>query len=426
MTALSLAALAALIALNAAFVAAEFALVRSRAARLDGDARSGRAARRALADPGSFLAACQVGVTMCSIAIGFVGEPVIAGLIEPLLGGPAGRAAAAVLSLLAAYAVITAVHITAGEQAPKLYAISRPERVLAALAGPVGVFLSALRPAVRALSWATAMILRPFGVDADAAHDAPASQAEIQALISGSARDGQLDAGEARMLRGVFRLHEKHARNVMTPAPDLVSVADDASAAQALQACADSGRSRLLVVRASDPGTAVGTVSATRLAGALLGGGPDAPISPLIFKAPMVPETKPLDDLLAMLQAARSSLAIVLDEYGRAAGVVSVEDIVEEAVGEIDDETDARGRPVRRTGPGSWQVDGSLSLSDLPAYGLDLGPGREGASSVGGLVFSLLGRLPLRGDTVAHAGHWLTVEAMDGSRISQVAVARVS
>ena len=191
-------------------------------------------------------------------------------------------------------------------------------------------------------------------------------------LIQQSMTGGKLDPGEAGMLTGVFHLHEQQARQVMTPAPAVVTVDVSENVETALRRCIASGHTRLVVTEDDNPDRVKGIVHANALAPKLLAEGADASIEDLVREAPIVPETKPLDDLLADLQRQRSSLAVVVDEYGRTAGIVTVEDIIEEVVGEIDDETDPLGGAVRKLANGDWFVRGHVAITDLQDYGLDL------------------------------------------------------
>jgi CBS domain containing-hemolysin-like protein len=233
---------------------------------------------------------------------------------------------------------------------------------------------------------------------------------------------GQLDPGEAGMLTGVFHLHEQQARQVMTPAPAVVTVDVSDPVELALRRCVSSGHTRLVVTEDHNEDRVKGIVHANALAQKLLAEGAEATIDELVREAPIVPETKPLDDLLADLQRQRSSLAVVIDEYGRTAGIVTVEDIIEEVVGEIDDETDPLGGAVRKLANGDWFVRGHVAISDLLDYGLELPVDTDAYNSIGGYVFGELGRLPKRGDTVSSNGYSIRVESVRENRIEAVRI----
>ena len=265
-------------------------------------------------------------------------------------------------------------------------------------------------------------ILRIIGISNSGEFDEGGSPEELKVLIAQSLTGGKLDPGEAGMLTGVFHLHEQQARQVMTPAPAVVTVDLSENVETALRRCVSSGHTRLVVTEDENHDRVKGIVHANALAQLLLSEGPDASFEGHVREAPIVPETKPLDDLLADLQRERSSLAVVIDEYGRTAGIVTVEDIIEEVVGEIDDETDPLGGAVRRLSNGDWFVRGHVAITDLLDYGLELPVDSDAYNSVGGFVFGELGRLPKRGDTVTHNGYSIRVESVRENRIEAVRI----
>jgi CBS domain containing-hemolysin-like protein len=208
----------------------------------------------------------------------------------------------------------------------------------------------------------------------------------------------------------------------MTPYPAVVTVDTSEDVETALRRCISSGHTRLVVTEDENRDRVRGIVHSNSLARQLMTEGPHAPIEPLVREAPIVPETKPLDDLLADLQRQRTSMAVVVDEYGRVAGIVTVEDIVEEIVGEIDDETDPAGGEIRRLANGDWFVRGHVAISDLIDYGVKLPVDTDAYNSVGGFVFAQLGRLPKRGDTVTADGYSIRVESVRDNRIEAVRI----
>jgi CBS domain containing-hemolysin-like protein len=224
------------------------------------------------------------------------------------------------------------------------------------------------------------------------------------------------------MLEGVFHLHEQEARQVMTPIPAVVTVDVSEDVETALRRCISSGHTRLLVTEDDNQDRVRGTVHLNSLARKLMTEGANASIEDLVKEGLIVPETKPLDDLLADLQRTRSSMAVVVDEYGRVAGIVTVEDIIEEVVGEIDDETDPTAGEIRRLANGDWFVRGHVAVTDLLDYGLHLPIDTDAYNSVGGFVFAQLGRLPKRGDTVTANGYSIRVESVRENRIEAVRI----
>lgn len=425
MTALLLVAVVVLILINGFFVAAEFALVRCRRPQLETLAEEGKAgAARAISlldDLNQYLSACQVGITMASLAIGFLGEAAIAELLEPAFGS-LSHAIAAPLAVALSYVLVTAGHITVGEQVPKIYSIIHAEKTAMRIARPLKIFSAILHPFIVTLNAASNGLLRLIGIDPRAAMDDGATPQELRVLIAQARAGGKLDAGEAGMLSGVFHLHEQEARQVMTPIPAVITIDVSQSVEAALRLCVDTGHTRLLVTENGNRDGVRGIVHSNSLVGALMADGPKASIEPFVRETIIVPETKPLDDLLADLQRGRSAMSVVIDEYGRVTGIVTVEDIVEEVVGEIDDENDPAGHEVRRLANGDWFVHGHVAITDLIDHDLQLPIDSDAYNSVGGFVFSELGRLPKRGDTVTADGYSIRVEAVRDNRIESVRI----
>src|SRR3954465_15763025 len=438
MIALLLLAVLVLVLLNAFFVAAEFALVRSRKAHLQQDADEGRrgaATAVGMMDALSrYLSAAQVGITLTSLGLGFLGEPSIGRLLESLFGDGVPEWVSTGVSVTLAYLITTSLHITLGEQVPKIYSIQKAEGVARRVARPLLVFSKVFHPFIVALNAASNAILRLLGVRTSGQLDDGETPEELRVLIQQSVTGGKLDPGEAGMLTGVFHLHEQQARQVMTPAPAVITVDASEDVETALRRCVSSGHTRIVVTEDDNRDRVKGIVHSNALAQLLLAEGPNAVIEPLVHEVPIVPETKPLDDLLADLQGRRSSVAVVIGESGRTAGIVTVEDIIEEVVGEIDDETDPQGGEVRRLANGDWFVRGHVALNDLfhhgPALpvpindlvdsGLERPVDSDAYNPVGGFVFGELGRLPKRGDTVMHNGYSIRVESARENRIEAV------
>jgi CBS domain containing-hemolysin-like protein len=422
-----------LVLVNGFFVAVEFALVRSRRSQVEKLAEEGsRGAAQGLNELDhidEYLSAAQVGITMASIGLGFLGEPAVARLFEDAFGNVVSHGLAVAISLAIAYTLVTAAHVIVGEQAPKMMAITRAEGVLRRTAIPFEWFRVALNPIIWALnSAANFVVTRVLGIKVEGDLEQMTSD-ELRQLVSrgkqlvdrGAA--AKLDKGEVYMLQGVFHLHEQEARQVMTPIPAVVTVNADETVEAALRRCVGSGHTRVLVIEDDNPDRVRGIVHANALARALLTDGPDAPLEPLIREVPILPETKPLDDLLTELQRQRSSLSVIADEYGRTAGIVTVEDVIEEIVGEIVDETDPVLSPVRQLGNGDWFVRGHVSLDDLADNGVALPVEADaGYTSVGGYVFDQLGRLPKRGDEITKDGYRIRVESVRENRVEAVRI----
>jgi CBS domain containing-hemolysin-like protein len=428
MSVLLLVLLLLLIAVNGFFVAAEFALVRARRGKMEQLAEEGETGAEAVVEQldhiEESLSACQIGVTIASIGIGFLGEPSLAKLLEPVFGGLSDGAAAAI-SLAIAFLFVTAVHISIGEQVPKMLAIANPERTARRVARPLNWFAVATAPFTKGLSWISSRVVRLFGVnpgDLEEKHTAE----DLKQIIDSSSMGGTLDPGEAGMLGGVFHLHEQEAREVMTPIPAVVTVDASESVEAALRRCVTSGHTRLVVIEDDNRDRVKGIVHNNSLARIYMSEGPEAPLDTVVRDALIVPETRPLDDLLHDLQVQRTSLSVVVDEYGRTVGIVTVEDILEEVVGEIEDETDPRAAALRRLTNGDWFVRGHVSLGDLEDAGIELPADSDAYNSIGGFVFGELGRLPKRGDSIAVDGYTIRVEAVRENRIEAVRISERS
>ncbi len=424
MTALLFVLLLLLVAINGFFVAAEFALVRSRRGKLEQLAEEGESGAEEVIEQldkiDESLSSCQIGITIASIGIGFLGEPSLAVLLEPIFGS-LSHGAAVGLSVAIAFILVTALHITVGEQVPKMLAISHAERTARRVARPLNWFRILTAPVTYALSGISNAIVRLFGVDPTNIEEKHTAE-DLKQIIDSSRIGGTLDPGEAGMLGGVFHLHEQEAREVMTPIPAVVTVDASETVETALRRCVTSGHTRLVVIEDENPDRVKGIVHNNSLARLYMSDGPEAEIAAAIRDAVIVPETRPLDDLLHDLQVQRTSLSVVVDEYGRTVGIVTVEDILEEVVGEIEDETDPRAAALRQLASGEWFVRGHVSLGDLSDAGIELPVDTDAYNSVGGYVFGELGRLPKRGDTITANGYTIRVESVRENRIEAVRI----
>ncbi len=425
MNALKIILAALLVAINAFFVIAEYALVRSRRTVLeqmrDEGVKGARLALAQLSNINEYISAVQIGVTLTSIGIGALGEPALANVLKGALGTALAHGAAVAISAIVAFLIISSAQLVAGEMVPKFYAIDRAEAVARRVAAPLQAFSVLFHPLIVALTAVADRILRVLGVDMSEERRG-GSPDELKRLIAESHAGGHIDLGEAGMLTGVFHLHEQEARQVMTPIPAVVTVDASQDVETALRLCVSSGHTRLVVTEADDRDRVRGIVHSNTLVQQLMEDGPHAPIEPLVHDAPIVPETKPLDDLLADLQRQRASMAVVVDEYGRVVGIVTVEDIIEEVVGEITDETDPAGGEVRKLANGDWFVRGHVAVTDLEDYDLHLPVDTDAYNSIGGLVFAELGRLPRRGDTINANGFSIRVESVRDNRIEAVRI----
>src|SRR5881296_1091966 len=427
---LRLAALVALVLANAFFVAAEFALVAARRTRIEALVRRGdrkaKTVQTALQDLYRQLSAAQLGITVASILLGYVAEDTVAHLfrdwfasLPPFLnfltrGGVASVVAVALISFL---------HVVFGEQAPKAWAITYPEGTSRWIAAPLILFSWITLPFTGLLNWSANRVVRLLGIrSATAELERIHSPEEIRMLVEQSRKTGRLGAHDARLLEGVFEFSEKTARDVMTPRTDIVALPIDLSLEEAADQVAVAGRSRYPVY-GETLDDIVGLVHAKDILAGLRsakGGSLRAVLRPAVF----VPGTREVEDVLADMKRQKIHLAIVLDEFGGTAGLVTMEDLLEEIVGQIYDEYDRPSGELRAAPAGVAPIiAGSVPIREVnSAFGLELG--EQDYTTIGGFLFGAIGRLPRPGDQVAVKGAVFEIVEVDGRRVGTVRVLR--
>src|SRR5213596_4239463 len=424
---LRLAALVALVLANAFFVAAEFALVAARRTRIEALVRRGdrkaKTVQTALQDLYRQLSAAQLGITVASILLGYVAEDTVAhafrdwfAALPPALDFLTRGGLASVLAV----AVISFLHVVFGEQAPKAWAITYPERTSRWIAAPLIVFSWITRPFTDLLNWSANRVVGVLGIKGTSVEvDRVHSPEEIRMLVAQSRKTGRLDADDARLLEGVFEFSEKTAREVMTPRTEMVALPVDLTLEEAADQVAVAGRSRYPVYGESLDDI-VGLVHAKDILAGLRsakGGSLRAVLRPAVF----VPGTREVEDVLADMKRQKIHLAIVLDDFGGPAGLVTMEDLLEEIVGQIYDEYDRPAAAVKQsaTPDAASVLAGSTPLRDVnDAFGLELDVGDY--TTIGGYLFGALGRLPRVGDQVAVPGAVFEIVEMDGRRVGAV------
>jgi putative hemolysin len=414
---LQLLALAGLILLNAFFVAAEYGLVTSRRTRImelehQGNRRA-RAVLRITNNPPRFISAMQLGVTISSLAIGALGEHVIARKLDPLM--------ASFLAVILALLIVTYFEVVIGELVPKGIALGHPERTALAVSAPVHWFFVAFRPLIWLLQESTALILRGLGLQPPGAEHEAHSEAELRMLLSSSAEQGEIEHEEQEMLYKVFDFADKEAADVMVPRPEVVAISIELPAEEALKAVLESPFTRYPVYRSSLDDI-VGVLHIRDLIEALHDRGIVAvDLASLVRPAYMVPETKDLGALLTEFRRTNQHLAIVIDEYGSMEGIVTLEDLLEEIVGEIEDEFDLPDEQVERVDDDTIRIDGTFTIDDFnEEFHCSLPD--EDYHTVGGFVFGELGRTPAPGDEVDHDGLLFRVDSLEGQRIDRLTV----
>ena len=415
---------AILIAANAFFVAAEFALVAARRTRIDEMAKEGdtkaKTVQSAQEDLNRLLSSCQLGITLASILLGYVAEEAVSVLLHDWFA-----ALPAALSFLGSAAVVTIVaigtisflHVVVGELAPKAWAITYPESTSRWIAAPLMFFTWLTAPATNFLNWCANQLVRLLGVDTPASGlDAIHSPGEIMMIVKQSKESGQLEDEDVRLIEGVFEFTEKNARDVMTPRTEVVGLHVDLSIQDAADQVAESGRSRYPIYGESLDDI-VGIVHAKEILGALRKR-ESGSVSTLMRQPIFLPGTREVEDVLADMQRLKAQMAVVLDEFGGTAGVVTMEDMIEEIVGEIYDEYDEVD-PLPVAGKDGATVPGDAEIEALNKQ-LNLSVDGGDHQTIGGLVFGMLGRLPHPGDQVQKDNVVLEVLEMDKLRVEKV------
>ncbi len=418
------AAVLLLVAANGFFVAAEFALVASRRSRVEALIRSGdrkaKAVKAAQQDLQRQLSTCQLGITLASILLGYVAEDTVAVLFHdwaqrlPAALSFLGRAAVA---SVVAVSVVSFLHVVVGELAPKNWAITFPEPTARWIARPLMFFSWITRPVTNALNWSANQILRLLGLKATAdALEAVHSPQEILMILRQSEKSGHLDSEDVEMIKGVFEFTEKNARDVMTPRTEVVALPSELTIGEAAERIGQVGRSRYPVYSESLDDV-VGIVHVKQILASLPERHEEAITS--ILRQPMfVPGAREVEDVLADMKRSKTQMAVVLDEYGGTDGIVTMEDLLEEIVGEIYDEYD-RAEPAPQVAGNAVTMPGDMEIEDVnDAYGLELGD--EDYLTIGGYVFGRLGRLPREGDRVTVPGARFEVLEMDGRRVGKL------
>lgn len=429
---LRLLAIVALVAANAFFVAAEFALVASRRTRIEAMIRRGdrkaRTVRKALSDLYRLLSATQLGITLTSILLGYVAEDTVAHLFHDWfasLPSSLNFLTRGGIASVVAVAAISFLHVVFGELVPKTWAITHPETTSRWVATPLIVFSWITRPFNFLLNVSARFVLHLLGIKSSSPEfDRVHSPEEIRMLVQQSGKTGGLGAGDARLLEGVFEFSEKNARDVMTPRTQIVALPAEAPLAEAADRVAAAGRSRYPVTGESLDDV-VGIVHAKDILRGLLSGS-EAPVQDIARPAFFVPGTREVEDVLADMKRQKVHLAIVLDEFGGTAGLVTMEDLLEEIVGPIYDEYDqapaaAPGTVTSSAGSGVPILPGSTEISDVNRI-LKLHLDDADYTTIGGLLFGKLGRLPNVGDRVNLQGATFEILEMDGRRVGRVRV----
>ncbi len=421
-------AVLALVLANGFFVASEFAIISVRKTRIDQllaeGSRMARPVRRALNNPDQFIAATQLGITMASLGLGWIGEPALASLLEPLLNrvpAPISVTTTQTIAFAIAFTIITALHIVLGELAPKTIALQYPEQTSLIVAKPAELFLRVFHPFIRALNAMGWAVVRMLGMKAASGHGLVHSEEELKMLVTASQQAGVLEEEEEQMLHRVFHFAEFTAAEMMVPRTEMTAVKADASIGEVVD-LVWRGRHTSLPVYRGELDNIVGIMLVPDLVRVLASPPPSFSVTAIAREALTVPETMKADELLRQMRRQRTHLAIVIDEYGGTAGLVTFERVMERIVGKLGgDFGTAATVPIRQLPDGSAEVDGLALVTDInEQFGLDID--EETYTTLGGYMLGRLGRRPQVGDVVEAGARTLRVEAVDGLRVSRVRI----
>jgi len=429
--AIELAGTLLLVLANAFFVAGEFAIARVRGSQIEDWVQDGRpgagSVQHAVSHIDSYLAACQLGITLASLGLGAFGESALHELLEPVLGEGA-RIGSVGLAGILAFALITMLHVVVGELAPKSAAIARTDRVVLAIVPPLRIFFLLTRPVVQLFNGLGNLLLKPFGIPpASEAGSSPFSQRELLQILRESDEGGEINRVERRLTENVFEFDDRRVREVMVPRRRAIVASDALSVEEAAQVAVETGVTRLpLCPEGAGLDEVEGVVHAKDLLAALLRDD-HPPLTEIARPVVRVGDATFVGDALREMRRARQHLAIAIDEHGTAVGLVTLEDVIEELVGEIEDEFDHDEERLIRVDGDDLVVDGETGMHDLLVRleGAEHDPTRPPEfheATVGGHLLELLGRLPDAGDELELFGRALRIEAVADGRIRRLRV----
>jgi CBS domain containing-hemolysin-like protein len=418
----------ALVGANGFFVAAEFGLVAVRRTRIEQLANEGnrlaRGVKAALDHLDSYIAATQLGITISSLALGWIGEPALAHLIEPVFAALPGiwpQISAHAVAVAIAFVAITTLHIVLGELVPKTIALQRAEQTSLVVSRPLQAFLWLFGPFIYLMNGIGNSIVRLIGLRPATGHEVVHSEEELRMLVTASHESGILQASEEEMLHKVFSFADKEAHQVMVPRTEMVAV----SASMTLRDFVEYVKSEHIHTRFPVFEESIDSIAGiVHLKDAMLGVAADRldqTVREVMRPVLVVPETIHIDELLKQLRRRRMHMAVLVDEYGGTAGLVTMEDLLEELVGEIRDEFDVEEPGLEDLHDGTWSVDGMMAVSEFnERFGQSIE--EPNYDTIAGYVFGQLGRVAAVGDQVSIDGPVLDVEEMDGLRIASLRI----
>lgn len=415
-----------LVLLNGFFVAAEFAMVKARSSRIDALALEGniraKFASRILGNMNAYLSACQLGITLTSLVLGWLGEPTIARIIEPFLsrmGMP--DSFIHIIAFIIGFTIVTSFHITVGEQVPKTYAIRKSEAVTLWAAIPLIVFFNVMYPFIWVLNGASNWMLRKSGIEPESEHDLVHTEEEIRLLVKESHKGGFIDNTELTLVDNVFEFTETVAREIMIPRTELACLYADRSFDENMEIATAEMRTRYPVCD-PDKDNIIGFIHIKDILKSRDG---LETIRSIVRPIMSIPESMPISTLLKLMQKKRTEVALLIDEYGGTSGLVTMEDILEELVGEIHDEFDEERPSIEKKDELTHSVDGLLHIEEFNDYfGLDIVT--DDYDTIGGWVYSQVEIPPKKNQRVEFKGYEMIVEEVDHMRVSRLVVRKTA
>lgn len=417
-------AVAVLVFANGFFVGAEFAFVSVRKSRIETLANEGKASAKRLLEilnnMSAYLSACQLGITLASLGLGWLGEPTVAAILENFIGDSMSPSALHLVSFVIAFALITSLHIILGEQAPKLLGLQLAEKMAMLSALPTQIFYKTFKPFIHALDWASAKIVRIFGLHADSEHASIYTEDEIRQLVKISQESGHLNKEEEKLINKVFEFSDTTVKEAMIPRTEIVAIPFTSTLEDIAKAFRQYGYSRLPVYGESLDDIK-GVLHSKDVMQYFLVKSRLFKIERVIKQPFYVVDTAKLEEVLRQMQRGKFHFGFVVDEHGGVEGIITLEDLLEEIVGDISDEHDEEvTEQIYPQADGSYLLDGNLVVRDLNRrLGLHL-PISEGYTTIAGFLMSEAGQILSKGETVRFNGHTFKVEEVDKRRILKV------
>ncbi|WP_053374833.1 hemolysin family protein [Paenibacillus sp. FJAT-27812] len=427
-TSLSLALILLLVFLNGFFVAAEFAMVKVRGSRIDTLASEGRArakyASHLTGNLDAYLSACQLGITLASLGLGWIGEPAIARVIEPLFGyvGIRNEVFIHTFSFILAFSFITVLHIVLGELAPKTVAIRKAEQITLLTAAPLIYFYKIMYPFIWVLNGMANRLLRRIGIEPATEKDAAHTEDEIRILMKESHKNGLIDNTELTLVDNIFDFTETNAREIMIPRTEMICLNTSHSLTDNKKLALEQMLTRYPVCE-NDKDNIIGFVHIKDLLKDTAHSLQD--IKQITRPITTVPESMQISTLLKLMQKRKSQIAILIDEYGGTSGLVTLEDIMEEIVGEIQDEFDEEREHLEKRDDGTYSVSGLMLIEEVNSFfGLDIDT--DDYDTIGGWIYSKIDIPPVKNQRVEYAGEFeFMIEETDHLRISRLLIRKI-